>query len=294
MHLDSRRRRKTAAGKLFLGFWLAFGAAQLHAGFIGTSCTAYYASCVAGNINTSVQQGTTTFTFDDTLTGGLVGGLPTLGSRASLEVSDPNGVPASSQVSMAYETFTDTIPISSAALFYTFTLDFHVNNSLNSYAQGFPSDYSELFLVVTARDATQNILWHTTNFDFSPVDVITPGSSDRTVTYTTNFSFYNPATASLDISLTSTSLVGYANSNPHTNATDVLAFSDASHTITLESVQGQSFGGVAMGPLLYGQSGANYSGQPLAPSVPEPSSFGFVLLGGIPLLLRARQRRQRT
>jgi hypothetical protein len=98
---------------------------------------------------------------------------------------------------------------------------------------------------------------------------------------------------SMDLSLSLTSQVWYSNysfnSPKRTNSTHVTAFSDASQTVTLQSIVAKDSGGTPTGANLVSANGANYSTQAL-PAVPEPGSMGLALCGALSLLVWRRRK----
>jgi MYXO-CTERM domain-containing protein len=281
-----------------LGFLLfACCALPLHAGFLGSTCVGD--GCSNAIQNTALTQGSTTFTYANSFTGIYVGGKPTLGTFDQLTVDDANGVPFTNPttISSANMNYTDTLSVGTVASNYTFTFGLHVINSLNSYPNGFDSVFTSLTLNLTGRDQFGNMLWHTTTFSFQPVTVTQQGGSTQTVVYNTGPTFYSPLLSSMDLSLTLSSNVWYSNYNyltypnpGRTYSTHVSAFSDASNTVTLQSIEAKDSQGTPTGDLIGSANGAYYSTQSQAASTPEPGSIGLAL-GGV-LLLIARQRRK--
>jgi hypothetical protein len=250
----------------------------LHAGFIGTVCYDVPQTCVGSNTLTSVTSGSTTYTFDGQFTGGLVGGKPTLGTFAQMTVDDPNGVPtlASGMPVSANMTFADTVAAAPAP-FYSFNIGLHVINGSNNFQNGFYEVTTAFVLNVVAKNALNVQQWATSNVSFPHVNVNFPGNTTLDLTYTTPLGFPNTDVSKLEISMSLTSTVWYAN-NPHmTNATHVSASSDASHTFTLDSIEALDDDSSPLPATFTSSAGANYSTGSAA--VPEPASGVLVLLG---------------
>jgi hypothetical protein len=156
-------------------------AIPLHAGFLGLTCTGNLSLdvCTAGDANLADTQGTTSYTYLASFTGQLVGGKPTLGTYADLTVADPNGVPVLGHVmqSFAAASFTDTVTASPAPA-YDFSLDLHVVNTSNNFANGFHDVSSLINLIVTGYDSLNNVQWFTNSAIFAPVTVNATGRDD--------------------------------------------------------------------------------------------------------------------
>jgi hypothetical protein len=284
-----------------LGPFLLFACCALpvHAGFVGSTCIGNLGTCLNSTQNTSVTQGSTTFTYANSFTGGLIGGKPTLGTFDQMTVDDPNGVPTTNprNNSSANVTFTDTVTVGAVANNYSFSFGLHVINSVGSYPDGFDSVFTSLTFNLVGRDQFGTVLWATSTFSFQPVEVSVQGASTQTVTYNTGNVYYNPLLASMDLSLTLSSNVWYSNYNyltyplpGRTFATHVSAFSDASNTVTLQSIEGQTgIGGSPTGGSIISAGGANYSTQSQAAATPEPGSLGLALFGALALLCYKRK-----
>jgi hypothetical protein len=266
-------------------------AIPLHAGLVSSTCIADGITCSSSDaVNTPLIDGSTTYTYLTTTSGALVGGKPTLGTFAQMTVDDVNGVPtlAVGNLLTAHMTFTDSVTAAPAAV-YQFDLGLHVINSLGYFNDGFYDAFTQIGLNVQAFDSVGANLW---SHFYSPPVIRVQGTTTQPLTYTTpNFGFLNGDLARLDLTLTLTSGVSYANlAGPlHTNATHVVASSDASHTLSLNTIQaGNGIGGVV--PMTFTSlAGANYSN---AAAVPEPASCGLVLAGAGLLFLRKQRRRR--
>ena len=274
-------------------------AIPLHAGFVGSTCLQDFATGCANSVqNTAIVVGSTTFTYANSFTGLLVNGKPTLGMFDQETVDNPNGVPSPtrSYLSSANMIYTDTVSDAAVAYNYAFTFDLHVINSLNSYPDGFDNVFSSLTFNVLGRDQFGSVIWNTTTFSWQPVTVNQQGASTQSVTYNTGNVYYNPLTASMDLSLTLSSQVWFSNYNYLTyplsgrsSSTHVSASSDASHTVTLQSIVAKDAGGTPTGGAIVSANGANYSTQALT-STPEPGSLGLALSGGLSLLYWRRRK----
>jgi len=201
-----------------IGSFLLFACCALpvHAGFVGATCIGDLGTCLNTTQNTSVTQGSTTFTYANSFVGQLVGGKPTLGTFDQMTVDDPNGVPFTNprNNSSANMEFTDTVTIGGVvASNYAFTFNLHVINSLGSYPDGFDSVFTTLTFNVFGRDQFGTVIWATSNLTFQPTTVSQQGSSNQTVTYNTGPVYYNALTASMDLSLSLSSNVWYSNYN---------------------------------------------------------------------------------
>jgi hypothetical protein len=263
-------------------FWIAAlvsigGVLPLHAGFIGTVCYGDLSSCASASTVTAVTSGSTTYTYDGQFSGGLLGGTPTMGTFAQMTVDDPGGVPTlpSGLASFANMSFTDTVGTTPQPV-YSFNLSLHVINSTISYQVGFYEAKTQFILNVIARDINNVQQWATSNVSFPHVTINAPGTTTMPLTFTTPLGFPNANVAKLDITMSLTSSVWYAN-NPHiTNATHVTAFSDASHTITLDSIEAEDGFGNTLPATFTSSVGANYSG---AAAVPEPATGVLIAMG---------------
>jgi MYXO-CTERM domain-containing protein len=258
--------------------------APLHAGFVNTTCFVTMAECVGGSTYTGVE-GTTTYTYGASATGTLVNGKPTIGTMASMTVDDPNGVPIPPTTRLSYGNvdFTDQVAAGPAPQ-YQFQFDLHVVNDPNPYFQGFVERDVELQFYIWGMDASDQQIW---DWLFHPVTISTEGNVNQHVTFTTPIPFWNTTgTTSMRMQLILTSTIYYSNYFAHTTATHVSTFTDASQTLTFDSIEALDGIGNPVPMDFTSLSGANYSN---STATPEPAS-GLLALAGVAALGWRRRR----